>query len=158
MAKITLKLGQILQLESEINGFVNPQTGKEVLLGFRKHKLPLKTKYWLSELGDRLSAERKSVETLRDDIIQKHGEDDGKGGIQIGVFIEQKDESDKVISRELNPKYVEFQNEFNALLSEDKEIEYTPLTMEDLDRVGETTDDYNLLFMLVQKPTEHVGE
>lgn len=154
MAKLTLKLGQVLQLESEINGFVNPQTGKEVFVGFRKHKLPLKTKYWLSELGDRLAAERKTIETLRDEIIQKHGEDDGKGGIQIGVFIEQKDENDKVISRELNPQYVEFQNEFNALLSEDKEIEYTPLTMEDLDKVGETTDDYNLLFMLVQKPTE----
>ncbi len=154
MAKLTLKLGQVLQLESEINGFVNPQNGKEVFVGFRKHKLPLKTKYWLSELGDRLASERKSIETLRDEIIQKHGEDDGKGGIQIGVFIEQKDENDKVISRELNPQYVEFQNEFNALLSEEKEIEYTPLTMEDLDKVGETTDDYNLLFMLVQKPTE----
>jgi hypothetical protein len=154
MAKITLKLGQILQLESEINGYTNPQNGQEVFIGFRKHKLPLKTKYWLTELGDRLSAERKMVETLRDEIIQKHGEDDGKGGIQIGVFIEQKDENDKVISRELNPQYVEFQNEFNTLLSEEKEIEYTPLTMEDLDKVGETTDDYNLLFMLVQKPNE----
>lgn len=154
MAKITLKLGQILQLESEINGYTNPQNGQEVFIGFRKHKLPLKTKYWLTELGDRLSAERKMVETLRDEIIQKHGEDDGKGGIQIGVFIEQKDENDKAISRELNPQYVEFQNEFNTLLSEEKEIEYTPLTMEDLDKVGETTDDYNLLFMLVQKPNE----
>jgi hypothetical protein len=153
MAKLTLKLGQILQLESEINGYTNPQNGQEVFIGFRKHKLPLKTKYWLTELGDRLSAEKKVVETLRDEIIQKHGEDDGKGGIQIGVFIEQKDENDKVISRELNPQYVEFQNEFNALLSEEKEVEYTPLTMEDLDKVGETTDDYNLLFMLVQKPT-----
>jgi hypothetical protein len=152
MAKITLKLGQILQLESEINGYTNPQNGQEVFIGFRKHKLPLKTKYWLTELGDRLSAERKMVETLRDEIIQKHGEDDGKGGIQIGVFIEQKDENDKVISRELNPQYVEFQNEFNTLLSEEKEIEYTPLTMEDLDKVGETTDDYNLLFVLVEKP------
>jgi hypothetical protein len=153
MAKLTLKLGQILQLESEINGYTNPQNGQEVFIGFRKHKLPLKTKYWLTELGDRLSTERKVVETLRDEIIQKHGEDDGKGGIQIGVFIEQKDENDKVISRELNPQYVEFQNEFNTLLSEEKEVEYTPLTMEDLDKVGETTDDYNLLFMLVQKPT-----
>lgn len=154
MAKITLKLGQILQLESEINGYTNPQNGQEVYIGFRKHKLPLKTKYWLTELGDRLAAERKTVETLRDEIIQKHGEDDGKGGVQIGVFIEQKDENDKVISRELNPQYVEFQNEFNALLNEDKEIEYTPLTMDDLEKVGETTDDYNLLFMLVEKPTE----
>lgn len=152
MANITLKLGQILQLESEINGYTNPQNGQEVYIGFRKHKLPLKTKYWLTELGDRLAGERKTVETLRDEIIQKHGEDDGKGGIQIGVFIEQKDENDKVISRELNPQYVEFQNEFNALLNEEKEIEYTPLTMDDLDKVGETTDDYNLLFMLVQKP------
>ena len=28
MEKTTLKLGDILQLESEINGFVNPETGE----------------------------------------------------------------------------------------------------------------------------------
>jgi hypothetical protein len=154
MAKRTLKLGEILQLESEINGLVNPQTGKEIFIGFRKHKLALKTKYWLTELGERLSAERKSVETLRDDIIQKHGEDDGKGGIQIGMFIEKKDENDTVISRELNPKYIEFQKEYGELLNEEKEIEYTPLTVEDLENAGDTTDNYSILFQLVSKPTE----
>ena len=156
MAKKTLKLGEILQLESEINGLVNPQTGKEIFIGFRKHKLSLKTKYWLSELGERLAAERKSVETLRDDIIQKHGEDDGKGGIQIGMFIEQKDENDVVISREVNPKYIDFQKEYSELLSEEKEIEYTPLTVEDLDNAGDTTDNYSILFQLVSKPTETI--
>jgi hypothetical protein len=154
MAKKTLRLGEILQLESEVNGLVNPQTGKEIFIGFRKHKLSLKTKYWLTELGERLSAERKAVETLRDDIIQKHGEDDGKGGIQIGMFIEQKDENDVVISREVNPKYIDFQKEYNELLSEEKEIEYTPLTIEDLENAGDTTDNYSILFQLVSKPTE----
>lgn len=154
MAKKTLKLGEILQLESEINGLVNPQNGKEIFIGFRKHKLSLKTKYWLTELGDRLLGERKSVETLRDEIIQKHGEDDGKGGIQIAMFIEQKDENDVVISREINPKYIEFQQEYNDLLGEEKEIEYTPLTIEDLDNAGDTTDDYSILFQLVSKPIQ----
>lgn len=156
MAKKTLKIGEILQLESEINGLVNPQNGKEIFIGFRKHKLSLKTKYWLTELGERLAGERKSVETLRDEIIQKHGEDDGKGGIQIAMFIEQKDENDVVISREVNPKYIDFQQEYNELLSEEKEIEYTPLTIEDLDNAGDTTDNYTILFQLVSKPTETI--
>lgn len=156
MAKKALRLGEILQLESEINGLVNPQNGKEIFIGFRKHKLSLKTKYWLTELGERLSGERKSVETLRDEIIQKHGEDDGKGGIQIAMFIEQKDENDVVISREVNPKYIEFQQEYNELLVEEKEIEYTPLTIEDLENAGDTTDDYSILFQLVSKPTETI--
>lgn len=156
MAKKALRLGEILQLESEINGLVNPQNGKEIFIGFRKHKLSLKTKYWLSELGDRLAGERKSVETLRDEIIQKHGEDDGKGGIQIAMFIEQKDENDVIISSEVNPKYIEFQQEYNDLLIEEKEIEYTPLTVGDLDNAGDTTDDYSILFQLVSKPTETI--
>jgi hypothetical protein len=70
------------------------------------------------------------------------------------MFIEQKDENDVVISREVNPKYIDFQKEYNELLSEEKEIEYTPLTIEDLENAGDTTDNYSILFQLVSKPTE----
>lgn len=154
MATLNLKLGDILRLESEINGLIDQRSGKEIFHGFRKLKLSLTTKYWLSELGDRLANERKLVDDLRDEIIKKHGEDDGKGGIVIGMFIEKKDESDQIISREVNPKYIEFQTEYTELLNQEKEITYTPLTMEDLEKAGETTDDYVMLFKLVSKKEE----
>jgi len=44
MAQITLKLHEILTLEAELNGFVNPQTGEKVLEGFLKERLNLATK------------------------------------------------------------------------------------------------------------------
>jgi hypothetical protein len=41
MEKITLKLGDILQLESEINGFNNPETNDVIYNGFFIGKWPL---------------------------------------------------------------------------------------------------------------------
>lgn len=152
MEKISITLGKLLQLESEINGFVNPQTNQTIFIGFRKHKLPLTTKYWLTELGDRLIDERKMVDGLRDELIQKYGEELENGEISISMFTEKKDEEGTVISRTINPTYLEFQKEFNELLAQEKELEYHPLTMEDLERAGETTDNYDMLFTLVQKP------
>jgi uncharacterized protein with HEPN domain len=79
MEKISLKLGDILQLESEINGYTNPNTGDQVLKGFLKQNLSIILKYELSELGETLSKERKKIETLRDELIQKYGETDNNG-------------------------------------------------------------------------------
>ena len=152
MEKLTLKLSDLLQLESEINGFRNPQNGQTIFVGFRNHKLSLTTKYWLSQLGESIAHERKAVDELRDELIQKHGETMEDGSTQIGMFIEKKGEDEQVISRELNPTYIEFQREFNELLSQEREIEYNPLTMSDLERAGETSDNYNMLFTLVAQP------
>ena len=74
MEKITLKLGDILQLESEINGFTNTETGKPVYEGFIKQNLSIMLKYELTELSELLTKERKKVEGLRDDLIKKYGE------------------------------------------------------------------------------------
>ena len=45
MEKITLKLGDVLQLESEINGYIEPQTGEQVFEGFSKQNLSIILKY-----------------------------------------------------------------------------------------------------------------
>jgi hypothetical protein len=41
MDKITLKLGDVLQLESEINGYVDPQSGEQIYEGFAKQNLSI---------------------------------------------------------------------------------------------------------------------
>ena len=45
MEKITLRLGDILQLESEINGFNNPETNDVIYNGFLKQNLSVILKY-----------------------------------------------------------------------------------------------------------------
>ena len=151
MEKITLKLGDILQLESEINGYTNPNTGEQVLKGFLKQNLSIILKYELSELGETLTKERKKIETLRDELIQKYGETDDNGGVMVKMAFEEKDENGEVISTVINPKYVEFDKEYGTLLNQNKEIEYPELTKEDLKEAGKSNDDYKVLFKLIKK-------
>jgi hypothetical protein len=151
MEKITLRLGDILQLENEINGFVNPETGKQVYEGFIKQKLSIILKYELTELSELLTKERKKVDGLRDELIKKYGEDDGKGGVFVKMFDETKDEEGNVISSKINENYLKFDDEYGTLLSTEKEIEYPEITKEDLKEAGKSNDDYKVLFKLIKK-------
>jgi hypothetical protein len=51
MEKITLKLFEFYNLDAELNGAINQQTGAKISSGLLQEKLPLVTKYWLSDLG-----------------------------------------------------------------------------------------------------------
>ena len=151
MEKISLKLGDILQLESEINGYTNPNTGEQVLKGFLKQNLSIILKYELSELGEMLSKERKKVESLRDELIQKYGEADDNGGVMVKMYDEEKDDDGNVLTAVLNPKYLEFDKEYGTLLNQEKEIEYPEITKDDLREAGKTNDQYKVLFKLIKK-------
>jgi hypothetical protein len=151
MEKISLKLGEILQLESEINGFNNPETGEQIYKGFLKQNLSIILKYELTELGETLSKERKKVEKLRDELIVKYGEENESGSVMVKMVFEEKDENGEVISTVINPKYIEFDNEYSTLLNQEKEIEYPEITKEDLREAGKTNDKYTILFKLIKK-------
>jgi len=153
MEKITLKLGDVLQLESEINGYVEPQTGEQVFEGFSKQNLSIILKYELSDFSTTLKSERTKVETLRDELIKKYGEDDGNGGILVKMYNEVKDEEGNVIGKVINPQYVEFDKEYGVLLNQEIEIEYPEITKEDLKDAGKTKDKYQVLFKLIKKGT-----
>ena len=151
MEKSKFKLGDVLQLESEINGFVNPENGETIYEGFLKQNLSIILKYELTELSEVLTKERKKVEGLRDELIKKHGEQDDKGGIMVKMYNEQKDEEDNVISRVINPKYIEFDKEYGELLNTEIEIEHPEITKEDLKGAGKSKDRYQVLFRLIKK-------
>jgi hypothetical protein len=151
MEKITLRLGDILQLESEINGFVNPETGKVVYEGFIKQNLSIMLKYELTELSEFLTKERKKIEGLRDELIKKYGEEDGKGGILVRMFDETRDEEGKIIDSKFNQNYLKFDEEYSTLLNNEKEIDYPEITKADLKEAGKSNDDYKVLFKLIKK-------
>ena len=142
MEKIKLSLAELLTLEAELNGYVNPQSGEQILSGFLKEKLNLATKYWLTKLSDKLTSKKKTIEVLRDELIKKFGvEKDGSIGIE--TFLD--DEKTKV-----NPKFIEFQDEWAKLLSEEEEVEYNPLTVSDLEKI-DSEGNYKLVFKLVKE-------
>jgi hypothetical protein len=154
MEKSKFKLGDVLQLESEINGFVNQETGERIYEGFLKQNLTIILNYELTELSEVLSKERRKVDGLRDDLIKKHGEEDEKGGILVKMFNEVKDDEGNVISKVINPKYVEFDKEYGELLNTEIDLEYPEITKEDLKEAGKSKDKYQVLFRLIKKETK----
>lgn len=154
MEKSKFKLGDILQLESEINGFVNPETGERIYEGFLKQNLSIILKYELTELSDVLTKERRKVDGLRDELVKKYGADDGKGGIMVKMFNEEKDTEGNIISRVINPQYVEFDKEYGTLLNTEIDLEYPEITKEDLKEAGKSKDKYQVLFRLIKKETK----
>jgi hypothetical protein len=142
MSQITLKLNEILTLEAELNGFTNPQTGEKVLEGFLKEKLNLATKYRLTKLSEELKKEKSILDGLRDELIKEYGtEEDGQTTIKM--FEDKK-------QTKINSKFLEFQSKYTELLDEEKVIDYTPLTISDLDKI-ESNENYSVLFKLIQE-------
>ena len=150
MEKISLKLSEFYQLDAELNGVVNQQTGEKLSNGLLSEKVKLTTKYWLSDLAKKVAAEKEAVEKVKNELIQKHGEADASGNISIPFYAnEQVDEEGNVISREVNSKFVEFQNEFNSLLNEERELEHKGFKLEELESV-ESDDNYPVFFKLIK--------
>jgi hypothetical protein len=150
MEKISLKIFELYNLDAELNGVTNPQTGEVKLVGLLAEKLKLTTKYWLTDLAKRVAAEKAFIETLKEDLIKKYGETDRVGNISISMYINiVKDENDNIVSSEPNPIFIEFQNEFNALLQEEKKIEYKPITLIELENI-ESNDNYPTIFKLIE--------
>lgn len=142
MEKIKLSLAELLTLEAELNGFVHPQSGEQILSGFLKEKLNLATKYGLTKLSDKLISKKKTMVVLRDELLKKFGvEKDGSVGIE--TFLDEE-------KTKVNPKFIEFQDEWAKLLSEEEEIEYNPLTVADLEKI-ESESNYNIVFKLVKE-------
>jgi len=142
MEKIKLSLADLLTLEAELNGYVNPQSGEQVLAGFLKEKLNLATKYWLTRLSDKLTSEKKTIEGLRDELIKRYGVEKD-GSISIDTFLDEE-------KTEINPKFIEFQDEWTKLLSEEKEVDYNPLSISDLEKI-ESSENYSIVFKLVKE-------
>lgn len=150
MEKVTLKLHEFYALEAELNGVINNQTGEVLSKGLLSEKIKLSTKYWLTELGKKVATEKEAVEKLKEELIKKHGTEDDKGGIAIPMYINiVTNEEGEVTSRDVNPKFVEFQNEFNALLQEEKELEYKEFKLSDFESV-ESEGVYMTFFKLVK--------
>jgi hypothetical protein len=160
MEKISLKLFEFYNLDAELNGLTNQQTGEKIASGLIQEKLSLVTKYWLTELGKKVAAEKAAVEELKNDLIKKYGKEDDKGGISIPMVIEELDSEGQPMKdvdkdgnwftkKVINPDFQLFEKEFNDLLQTEKELEYKAITLEDFEKV-ETSENYTTFFKLIK--------
>jgi hypothetical protein len=157
MEKITLKLGDVLQLESEINGYVDRETNEIIYEGFTKQNLSIILKYELSDFSTVLKGERTKVDVLRDELIKKYGEEDGNGGIMVKMRNEVKDAEGNVTGSVINPQYLEFDKEYGTLLNQEIELEHPEITKDDLKEAGKSKDKYQVLFRLIKKEVKKEG-
>lgn len=150
MTKVTLKLSEIIQLEAELNGITNTQTQEVVSKGLLSEKLKMTVKYWLSDLSKKVVTEREAVNSLRDASIKKYGVADEQGNISLPVYLpaSEKDVADGK-PQEINPQFIEFQNEFNALLAEERDLDVYEFKLADFDNV-ETSENYQIIFKLIK--------
>ena len=160
MEKITLKLYEFYNLEAELNGLRNQSTGEVLNTGLLQEKLSLVTKYWLTDLAKKVSAEKTAIEELKNDLIKKYGKEDGKGGMSIPLTVEEVDADGEPVrdidkdgnwftKKIMNPAFEQFEKEFNELLQTEKELEYKSVSLSDLEKV-ETADNYAAFFKLVK--------
>jgi hypothetical protein len=152
MEKISLKLHEFLTLETELFGVKNQQTGEVTSKGLLNEKLSLVSKFWLNELGKKVASEKESVEKLREELIKKLGTEE-EGQVFIKMYDEVKDEEGNTVSRSLTSNFIEFNQEYEKLLSEEKELEYRSFDLSELANV-ETEGNLNVFFKLVKAPTE----
>jgi hypothetical protein len=142
MAHIQLSLQEIYKLDSELNGFVNQETGEILSLGLLSENLSLPTKYWLTNLAKRTSSEKSIINQLKEDLIVKYGTKDKNDNFEIPVWTDET-------KTNFNPLYIQFQEEFNGLLQEVKEIEYHEFKLEEFNDV-KTSDNYIIFYKLIQ--------
>jgi molybdopterin converting factor small subunit len=142
----SFKLFELLNLEAELAGATNNQTGEKIIEGLLNQKLPVVTKYHLNILLSNLSAEKKTIDALRDELIKKYGKEDENGNIGISMVIETGEVNDKDEPiKDINPAYIEFNDEYGELLNQEKEISVPTIKLSDLDKI-ETKDNYVLIF------------
>lgn len=150
MEKTSLKLREFYSLQGELNGLVDTKTGETIAKALLNEKIKLTTKYWLTDLDKKVSTERETVEKLREELIKKYGDTDETGEIGVSPYLNiVKNEEGKVVSYDVNPKYNELQNEFNAVLEEERELEHHAFKLEEFENV-ETDGNYPTFFKLIK--------
>lgn len=149
MEKIKLKLSEVYGLNAELKGLSNQQTGEIIQKGILDENLSIKTKYSLSKVSTQLVKEIESVEKLREEIIKKYGDVDKDNNYFIPQRINEviDEETKQVVSFDINPKFIQFQTEFESLLQEEVEIDYTPILLDQIDIKSEINP--SILFKLI---------
>lgn len=151
MEKITLKFIDLFDLNTELSGLTNPNTGEVIHNGILQEELSITTKYWLNRLADTVVSEIKSVEKVKEDLIKEYGTQDDKGGFFIPMRINESfDENGNLVDFEINPKFSKFQEELNNLMTEEITLEYRPFDVNEFNIKSKVNP--RILFKLTKEP------
>jgi len=148
MQSQTIKLFEFYNLDVELNGRVNQQTGEKLAIGILEEKLSLVPKYWLNQLANTVKAEITLLDAQRDELVKKYGTENEDGGVSLTPVLVEEDDSGVEIRRP-NPAFLQFNQEFSELLNQEKEVSYAPTKLSDLANI-ETSNNYPTLFKFIE--------
>jgi hypothetical protein len=150
MEKTKLKLHEVYELNLELKGITNQQTGEVIRKGLLDEKLSISTKYWLDKLSEKLIKEIEPIEKLKEETIKKLGQEDENGGYFIPMRVNEKfDKDDKLVSYDINPSFTEYQEEVAKLMNQEVEIEHNTINLEDINTQSEVYP--RILFKLTKQ-------
>ena len=150
MEKTTLKLHEVYELNLELKGATNQQTGEVLKKGLLNEKLSIATKYWLDKLSEKLLKEIEPIEKLKEETIKKLGQEDENSGYFIPMRVNEKfDKDDKLVSYDINPAFTEYQEEVAKLMNQEVEIEHNTINLEDINTQSEVYP--KILFKLTKQ-------
>jgi hypothetical protein len=154
----SFKLFELINLEAELAGVVNPQTGEQVFKGLLQKNILITDKYWLNDLVSKLGEEKKAIESLREELIKKHGTEDANGNIGISMFLDEEETlEDGTKQKKINPVYIEFNTEYGDLLHQEKEFKVYTFPLKNLEGI-KADETYPLVFKYLVESPEVVEE
>ena len=127
MKQTKLTLGEIYTLNLELFGNENNK-------GLLSQPLPLKVKYWLQRLADKLKSEVTTIDEVRNGLIKELGtEENGKVQIKID-----------------SPNFEVFQKQYTELLDTEKEITHAIFTLDQFENL-EVAEYYAVFLKLIDE-------
>lgn len=131
METLKIQLATIFILEDELSKLLN-------------EKISLSTKYWLLDLNKQVLEIKTIIDSLRDTLIKTYGVTNNDGNIIIPYYLDTENQI-------INPKFDQFQQEYQALLREEKELQYKPIPFSVLEKI-ETEESYTFTLQhLIEK-------
>jgi len=139
MKTVKLTLNEMLILDRELNGLVDPKTNTIIFKGILSHKMGIVAKYRLSKIAKILNDEKELHNNLRNELVKTYADDPNGEEIKVSTTI--KDKKGNEIP---NPKHQEFLKELEKLGNEAKEVEFPEINVDDLN--FETEEYYTIFF------------
>jgi hypothetical protein len=135
----TLTVAELTQLHTEL-------TGAEKQTGLLQERLPMVLKYHLTKLAKIAFEEHETTEKLRSEIITKLGtKNEETGEVSIPKVI--SGENDTLVA---NPSFIEYIQEFTAILNVVKEIEHHNFLLSEFETI-ETSAVYPVFMSLISE-------
>lgn len=145
MAKIKITISEIYVLNQELLGVINQSTGEKLTNGLMSAELSMVTKFKLNSLLNEISSHVKSVDTVRNEIIDKYGEIDSQTGQKVVEYYKKNEDG----SYDITEVGKILDEQMAKLYEQDVEIDVMDLTISDID--FKTTEVYPVMFSLIEK-------